>query len=79
MCFHCQQVIFVKPHTASTVYLIYDRVARRWQEEPGAFCRICMRPVCLACHAHGGCVPWERQLELSESRDRFRRSVGIGG
>ena len=76
-CGHCQRVIFVKPGTAATVYLVLDRQTLHWHEEPGAFCRLCMRPVCLACHAHGGCIPWERQLEVSESRDRLRRAVGV--
>lgn len=76
-CGHCQHVVFVKPGTALTVYLIYDRDTGGWQEEPGAFCRACMRPVCLACAAAGHCVPWERSLERSESRDRLLRAVGL--
>ena len=75
-CGHCQRVIIVKPHTASTVYLVLNRQTLRWHEEAGAFCRVCMRPVCLACHAAGTCTPWERQLAAAEARDRFRRSVG---
>jgi hypothetical protein len=78
-CGHCQRVIFVKPHTAATVYLILDRRTLTWREEPGAFCRICMRPVCLACHARGGCTPWERQLDAAEARDRLCRAAGIRG
>jgi hypothetical protein len=74
-CGHCQRVIFIKPGSASTVYLIFDRVGWRWQEEAGAFCRVCMRPICLSCCAVGRCTPWERQLEASEARDRLRRSV----
>ena len=74
-CGHCGRVIFVKPGTASTVYLIFDRQRWQWQEEPGAFCRVCMRPICLACHDLGTCTPWERQFEASEARDRLRRSV----
>jgi hypothetical protein len=76
-CGHCQRVIFVKPHTASTVYLIPTGVPGQFHEEPGAFCRCCMRPVCLRCHAQGGCTPWERQLEQSEARDRLRRAAGL--
>lgn len=75
LCSHCGRVIFVKPHTASTVYLIVNPQTLQWQEEPGAFCRVCMTPVCLACHDRGGCTPWERQMEQSEARDRLRRSV----
>jgi len=76
-CGHCGRVIFVKPDTASTVYLVLNRQALRWHEEPGAFCRVCMRPVCLACDAHGRCLPWERQFEMSEARDRLCRAVGL--
>lgn len=76
-CGHCGRVIFVKPHTASTVYLVLDRYTRQWAEVPGAFCRLCMRPVCLACDAHGRCTPWERQLEVAEARDRLRRAAGL--
>lgn len=78
-CGHCQRVIFTKPGTAATTYLIVDRRTLQWQEEPGAFCRVCMRPVCLHCHDLGRCTPWEKMLEASEARDRFCRSIGIGG
>lgn len=76
-CGHCGSVIFVKPHTASTVYLILDRQTLQWREASGAFCRVCMRPVCLTCHAHGRCTPWEKKLEAAEARDRLCRAVGI--
>lgn len=73
-CGHCQKVVFVKPGSATTVYLIlhFDKAtgAHAWVEEPGAFCRICMRPVCLACHDHGGCRPFEHWLEQQERRLR---------
>lgn len=75
-CVHCQRVIFVKPGSATTVYLIFDRVAWRWTEEPGAWCARCQRAICLPCLDHGRCLPWERQLEISEARDRLRRAVG---
>jgi hypothetical protein len=76
-CGHCQKVIFVKPRSASTVYLIPTGVPGRFTEEPGAFCRVCMRPVCLRCHDQGRCTPFERALEKSEARDRLRRSIGL--
>lgn len=66
-CSHCSAVIFVKPASASTVYLIYHRDGRI-TEEPGAFCRCCMKPVCLACHAVGTCTPLERWLEAHEGQ-----------
>jgi len=77
-CGHCQRIVFVKPGEASTVYLIFDRVRWAWKEEMGAFCRLCMRPVCLQCHGYGGCIPWEKKIEISEARDRFCRALGIG-
>jgi len=75
-CGHCQRVIVVKPGTASTVYLIFNRARWQWEEEAGAFCRVCMSPICLPCCDAGRCTPWERKLEASEAKDRLRRSVG---
>jgi hypothetical protein len=78
-CGHCQRIIFTKPHTAATVYLVLDRRTLTWREEAGAFCRVCMRPVCLTCHAEGRCTPWERKLEVAEARERFLQAAGIRG
>lgn len=66
-CGHCQKVIFLKPGSGVTVYLIPHRDGR-WTEESGAFCRVCMRPVCLPCHDIGRCTPFEVQLEYAEKR-----------
>lgn len=66
-CGHCGRVIFIKPGTASTIYLIQHRDGR-WTEEAGAFCRCCMKPVCLPCDAVGTCTPLERWLEQQETR-----------
>lgn len=75
-CAHCCAIIFTKPGTGSTVYLIPGaHPAHPWQEEMGAACRNCMGPVCLACHAHGRCTPFEKQLEQSEAKDRLRRQI----
>lgn len=68
-CGHCSRVIFVKPGTAITVYLIQHRDGR-WTEEAGAFCRVCMKPVCLPCHREGGCRPLEAWLESMEIAGR---------
>lgn len=76
-CFHCQRVIWVKPGSVATVYLIFDRLAWRWTEVPGAFCVRCMHPICPACGDLGRCTPWEQQLEVSEARDRLRRAAGV--
>lgn len=73
-CGHCQAVVRVKPGTATTVYLVCDRHGR-WHEEGGGFCRVCMTAVCLPCVDAGRCLPWERQLEMSEAKDRLRRQV----
>lgn len=64
-CGHCNKVIFTKPGSASTTYLIQHRDGR-WTEEAGAFCRVCMRPVCLRCHDLGSCLPLERWLDQQE-------------
>lgn len=73
-CGHCQRVLFTKPGSAQTVYL-FLRPGGEVKEEMGAFCRVCMRPVCLQCHDVGRCTPWERALERAESRSRFLASV----
>lgn len=75
-CAHCQHVVTVKPGTALTVYLLTDRQGMT-REEPGAFCRVCMAPICLRCHDRGGCTPWEQTMERMEARERLWRSVGL--
>ena len=67
-CCHCGALIRIKPGTAATVFVIFDAVAWRWVEEPGASCFCCLKPVCLACHALGRCLPLERQLAQLEAR-----------
>lgn len=66
-CGHCNTVIFVKPGTATTVYLIQHRDGR-WTEEAGAFCRCCMTPVCLKCDRDGRCTPFEAWLQQQEKK-----------
>lgn len=73
-CGHCNRIIFVKPGSASTVYIFYQLIGPP-REEPGAFCRVCMRPVCLRCHDVGTCTPLERHLEELEARGRLQRSA----
>lgn len=75
-CGHCGQIIFVKPGTVNTVYLITHRDSRV-TEEPGAFCRVCMKSVCLRCDDIGTCTPLEVWLERQEAAGRLRRSVGV--
>jgi hypothetical protein len=66
-CGHCDAVIYLKPGSGITVYMIVHRDGR-WTEEMGAFCRVCMRPVCLQCHDIGACLPFEKQLERMEGK-----------
>jgi hypothetical protein len=67
-CGHCGCVIVVKPYTASTVYLMWSAEQQRWNETPGAGCRVCMAAVCLTCHDDGRCLPLERRIEAMEQR-----------
>lgn len=69
-CGHCQRLVFVKPNTVSTVYLIPQFMAPD-KEEPGAGCAICRRAVCLTCYADGRCHTWERKIEEMEQRGRL--------
>ncbi len=75
-CKHCQRIVRVKPGTGSTVYLLFDDQGHV-TEEMGAFCRHCMAPVCLPCDDVGRCIPWEKQMECMEAKDRLRRAVGV--
>ena len=76
-CGHCQRIIFTKAGTAATVYLLSTAVPGQYREEGGAFCRVCMRPICLQCYGVGRCTPWERRLEKAEARERLRRAVSV--
>lgn len=66
-CKHCGRVIVVKPGSGYTVYLIVQPDGS-WREEPGAWCRCCMGPVCLPCDDDGRCVPLEKRFEALERR-----------
>jgi hypothetical protein len=65
-CGHCQRVIFLAPGAGITRYLI-RQPSGEIKEEAGAFCRCCMRPVCLRCHAVGSCRPFEQLIEKLEA------------
>lgn len=71
-CGHCDAVVELKPGAWITVYLIYvgfDETNHPiYIEEAGAFCRVCMRPICLRCHDLGSCVPFEKKLARMEGR-----------
>lgn len=60
-CAHCQRIVFVQPFAAAS--------------DAGGWCGSCAQPVCGPCADLGTCTPFERQLELSEQRDRLRRAV----
>lgn len=82
-CGHCSAVVKVKPGTASTVYVVdqlhVDPITRVptivTNEEPGAFCRTCMRSVCLTCHGEGVCTPLMKRIEQMEARGRLLKAV----
>lgn len=75
-CGHCNVVVLVKPGFGPTVYL-YPQMDGTVKEEAGAFCRVCMKPVCLRCHAKGHCTPLMRRIERMEARSRFLAQVGV--
>lgn len=66
-CGHCDAIVYLKPGSGITVYLV-PVGPNQWAEEDGAFCRVCMKPVCLDCHDLGNCVPLEKQLLRMEGR-----------
>jgi hypothetical protein len=74
-CCHCSAIIFVKPNTVNTVYLI-NMPDGTWKEEPGAGCFRCgNKPVCLNCYALGVCTPLERMLEQLEGKKSAGRMI----
>lgn len=75
-CCHCGKVIFVKPGTVCTTYLI-QQPDFSWKEEPGASCFRCAAPVCLECYDLGVCTPLERMLEEMEGRSAPRGRIII--
>lgn len=71
VCCHCNKILFIKPGSVSTVYLIQHLTSEGlifWSEEPGAACWSCQKPVCLPCHDQGTCLPLDRWLEQTERR-----------
>ncbi len=63
-CGHCQFVVIVPAKTRDPADL-------------GGLCKICMALVCPKCYGKNACTPWEKQMEVSEARDRFRREAGL--
>jgi hypothetical protein len=60
-CGHCQRIVFVKPKPA---------------EPPGGLCHICFHLLCDSCVGLGKCIPFEKQLEEIERKDRIARTRG---
>lgn len=61
-CGHCQTIVPVKPGEKG--------------EDLGGMCKQCMSLICGPCVKLMQCIPWEKKMEIIESRDRFLRSVG---
>lgn len=66
-CNHCQRIVHVKPKCDPA--------------DLGGYCKICERLICAPCQQSmmkgNGCVPWEKQMEKIEARDRFLKSAGL--
>jgi hypothetical protein len=60
-CGHCNRVVAIAPNTRP--------------EDLGGHCKVCYGLTCPACTRQGSCVPFERQLEASERKDRLRRQI----
>lgn len=76
-CGHCNQIVLVKPGTALTVYLIPQREGPL-KEVPGAFCRQCMKGICVRCERDGRCIPLMRRIEAMEGDRLALARMGIG-
>ena len=62
-CGHCQFLVHVPPKADPA--------------DMGGMCKCCMRLICGKCVDKGTCTPWEKAIEASEARDRFRREAGL--
>ena len=68
VCAHCQKAVFVKPFSDPA--------------DMGGFCRICGGSdylsglICPGCVAKGGCVPFEKKLELVEAGKMLWADIG---
>ena len=60
-CFHCGRVTWVKPKCDPA--------------DLGGFCRTCAKLICPECNAKGDCMPWEKQMEIMEARDRLYKAA----
>lgn len=84
-CAHCNKIVRVKPGTGATVYIfeqmLVDPVTRQYRiivkEEAGAFCRCCMKPVCLPCDEVGTCTPLMKKIEEQERQGRMLKTLEL--
>jgi hypothetical protein len=60
-CKHCNSIVVV-PAKASPA-------------ESGGWCGRCAAPVCARCAGAGRCTPFEKKLELAESRARMLAAI----
>ena len=65
-CSHCQRVV-----------ALHERDGRR-KSGVAVHCHGCDRLVCVPCAETGRCEPFERQLEVIESRARLRAAAEVG-
>lgn len=59
-CIHCNRIVLVKPGLTFTDF---------------AWCRKCMKPVCEKEICNVRCLPWERQMEITEARGKLHRAM----
>jgi len=61
VCNHCQKIVFVKPKCDPA--------------DLGGLCWGCNKLICPACTNKQVCMPWEKQMEIMEARDRLYRAA----
>ena len=66
-CYHCNRCWVVR----ST-----DRNSKSMEADPGGFCRLCMKMICPTCTGKE-CVPFEKKLQLYESRKDLFKKMGL--
>jgi hypothetical protein len=75
-CGHCNKIVRVKAGTGATVYII-PTFNGPPKEEAGAFCRQCMRAICLPCCDIGVCTPLMKRIEAMEDKGRRLKAMGV--
>ena len=59
-CAHGNEVVPVEPGFSTTDF---------------PWCKKCMKPVCKKWICNDRCLPWERQMEISEARGKLRQAI----